>query len=440
MKTYFDNQIKIPATNQPRLVIIGGGFGGIKLAFGLKKKGFQVVLFDRNNYHTFQPLLYQVATAGLEPDSVAGPLRKQLEPDPDFFFRMAEVRRIDTKNKTIDTGIGELPYNYLVLALGSQTNYYGISSIIENSFPIKQVTHALDFRHHLLQNFEAAVNKENPEGLEKYLNIVIAGGGPTGVEIAGALGELKKSVLPKDYPEMDFSGMKIILVEGMDRLLGAMRKKSSERARKYLEKFGVKIRLNTLVSSFDGNYVGLSNGEYIVSRSLLWASGVKGNIIEGLPHKSIENNRIRVDEYNRVLGTKEVYAIGDIALMKTPDYPKGHPMVAPVAIQQARLLSRNLHKMQKENHLQNFRYTNKGVMATIGRNKAVVDLPGKISLGGVPAWTIWMFVHLISIYGLRNKLVVFINWAYNYFTYDKGTRLIIRRFTPKFVKEEKNKH
>lgn len=420
------------------MVIIGGGFAGIKLAFKLKGKGMQVVLFDRNNYHTFQPLLYQVATAGLEPDSVAGPIRKQLEPDPDFFFRMATVERIDVEAQKVHTEIGELGYDHLVIAAGSKTNYYGIQSVMSNAFPLKKIPDALDFRHHILQNFEKAVNHYNPEESSPYLNIVIAGGGPTGVEMAGALGELKKSVLPKDYPEMDFTAMKIMLVEGQERLLGAMHPKSSERALRYLQKFGVEVKLNTLVQSFDGQKVKLSSGEEIPTQSLLWTSGVKGNLMAGLPEEATEKGRIRVDASNRVEGTNNVYAIGDLALMKTSRYPTGHPMVAPVAIQQARLLGKNLVRQKKGQPIKPFRYLHKGTMATIGRNKAVVDLPGNITLGGLPAWITWMFVHLVSIYGLRNKVVVLINWVYNYFTYDKGTRLIIRKFKPAFLNGGKN--
>ena len=408
----------------------------MKLAFGLKGKNIQVVLFDRNNYHTFQPLLYQVATAGLEPDSVAGPIRKQLEPDPDFFFRMAKVETIDTQEKKVHTEIGELSYDWLVIAAGSKTNYYGNQMVMNNAFSLKKIPDALDFRHHILQNFEKAVNHYSRKHLAQYLNIVIAGGGPTGVEMAGALAELKKSVLPKDYPEMDFSDMKIILVEGQQRLLGSMHPKSSQRAQRYLEKFGVEVRLNTLVDSFDGEQVTLSDGEKIKSQSLLWASGVKGNLIPGLPREAIENNRILVDPYNRVKATQDVFAIGDLSLMKTRAYPHGHPMVAPVAIQQARLLGRNMIRYMKGKSMKPFTYLHKGTMATIGRNKAVVDLPGNITLGGLAAWIIWMFIHLVSIYGLRNKIVVLINWIYNYFTYDKGTRLIIRKFKPAFLRKK----
>jgi len=431
-----NHQINIPRSAKPRLIIIGGGFAGMKLAFRLKGKNMQVVLFDRNNYHTFQPLLYQVATAGLEPDSVAGPIRKQLEPDPDFFFRMAQVEKINTQDKKVHTEIGELSYDYLVIAAGSKTNFYGNQMVMNNAFALKKIPDALDFRHHILQNFEKAVNHDHQEHLPHYLNIVIAGGGPTGVEMAGALAELKKSVLPKDYPEMDFSGMKIILVEGQDRLLGAMHPKSSSRAKKYLEKFGVEVKLNTLVDSFDGNQVTLSDGEQIKSHSLLWASGVQGNLIPGLPEEAVQNSRILVDSRNRVKGTGEVFAIGDLAHMETRHYPGGHPMVAPVAIQQARVLGNNLIRHLEGKPMKPFKYRHKGTMATIGRNKAVVDLPGNITMGGLPAWVIWMFIHLVSIYGLRNKIVVLINWIYNYFTYDKGTRLIIRKFKPAFLNKK----
>ncbi len=426
------NKMRIPGTGNPRLVIIGGGFAGIKLAYLLRKENLQIVLFDRNNYHTFQPLLYQVATAGLEPDSIAGPLRKQLEPNLNIYFRMAKVQKINPTQKSIETEIGPLSYDYLVIASGSRTNYYGIESILNNTFPLKQIPHALDLRHHILQNFEAAVNTENNEKLKQYMNIVVAGGGPTGVELAGALGELKKSVLPNDYPELDISKMQIYLVEGQSRLLGSMRRKSSERALRYLKKFGVEVKLNTLVESFDGRYTKLSSGEHVETQTVIWTSGVKGNIINGLPEGSIENHRILVDEFNRVEGFNNAFAMGDVALMKTSKYPEGHPMLAPVAIQQAKNLAQNIKKELKGKNPKPFIYKEKGTMATIGRNKAVVDLPANLSFGGFFAWLIWMFVHLFSIYGLRNKIVVFGNWVYNYFTYDRGTRLIIRKFKPAF--------
>lgn len=426
------NKIPIPPSDLKRVVIIGGGFGGIKLAQKLNEKHFEVVLVDRHNYHTFQPLLYQVATAGLEPDSIAGPLRKQLEGKKHFFFRMAEVEHVDPSLKSIHTNIGVLDYDYLVIATGSKTNYFGNQSIKENAFPLKQIPQALDLRSHILQNFENAVIETNSENLERHMNVVIVGGGPTGVEVAGALGELKRNVLPKDYPELDLSKMKIILVEGQDKLLAAMSDKASNKSYKYVRKFDVDIRLECFVTDFDGEVATLSNGETIQTYTVIWAAGVMGNIVDGLGENAIDKSRIVVDEYNKVLGQEDIFAIGDVATMKSPEYPNGHAMMAPAAMQQGVLLAKNLIAIENNLPLKPFRFHDKGSMATVGRNKAVVDLPGNITFGGLLAWLTWMFIHLIQIIGLRNRLVIFSNWVWNYFTYDRGTRLIIRRFTPKF--------
>lgn len=423
------NSIPVPASDNPRLIIIGGGFAGIKLVKKLRKAPLQIVLFDRNNYHTFQPLLYQVATAGLEPDSIADPLRKQLEPVKNFYFRMAEVYSVNPAEKYIKTEIGEMSYDYLVIATGSKTNYFGNESIMANSFPLKQIPQALDLRSHILQNFEAATITTDHEQLESMMNIVIVGGGPTGVEVAGALGELKKNVLPADYPELDFNKMNIILLEGTGRLLSAMSDFSSDKALLYLKKFDVDVRLSTLVTSYDGVVAKLNNGEAIKTHTLIWAAGVQGNFPAGMSKSSVEKGRLLVDRFNQVIGHKDIYAIGDIALMKTEAYPHGHPMLAPVAIQQGERLAKNILNMLKAKPLKPFEYHDKGSMATVGRNKAVVDM-GKLSFGGLVAWMIWMFVHLISIIGFRNRLIVFSNWVWNYFTYDKGTRLIIRKFIP----------
>jgi NADH:ubiquinone reductase (H+-translocating) len=428
--------IPMAASSYPRLVILGGGFAGLNLALGLRGKPFQVVLFDRNNYHTFQPLLYQVATAGLEPDSIAGPLRQRLEPNRDFSFRMGEVRSIDTLSKTIHTEIGYLTYDYLVIALGSRTNYFGNASIMHNAFPLKQIPQALDLRSHILQNFEEAVITTDPALREALMNLVIVGGGPTGVEVAGALGELKRKVLPKDYDELDIEKMNIWLIEGMPRLLNGMSDFSGRKSLQYLKKFDVHVELNTLVTSYDGQVAHLNDGRAIPTRTLVWAAGVEGNVIDGLPDKCLMRGRIKVDSFNRVEGLRDVFAIGDIAVMATPQSPNGHPMLAPVAIQQARHLVKNLLKMQKKQSIKPFKYMDKGSMATIGRNKAVVDLPGNVHLGGFVAWSVWMFIHLMSIIGFRNRLVVLSNWVWNYFTYDRGTRLIIRRFTPKFKRQQ----
>lgn len=426
------HKIPIPSSDLTRIVIIGGGFGGIKLAQKLNKKHFEVVLIDRHNYHTFQPLLYQVATAGLEPDSIAGPLRKQLEGKPNFYFRMAEVEHVDPSIKNIYTNIGVLDYDYLVVATGSKTNFFGNKSIMENAFPLKQIPQALDLRSHILQNFENAVIETDPANLERHMNVVIVGGGPTGVEVAGALGELKKNVLPKDYPELDLDQMRIILVEGQDQLLSAMSTKASQKALSYVRKFGVDIRLECFVTDFDGEVATLSNGETIQTFTVIWAAGVMGNVIDGFKESSMERNRILVNEYNQIEGHEDVFAIGDVATMKTEAYPNGHAMMAPAAMQQGVLLAKNLVAIKNGLPLKPFVFLDKGSMATVGRNKAVVDFPGNTTYGGLLAWLTWMFVHLVQIIGLRNRLVIFSNWVWNYFTYDRGTRLIIRRFTPKF--------
>ncbi|MEQ8925656.1 MAG: NAD(P)/FAD-dependent oxidoreductase [Fulvivirga sp.] len=426
--------VRIPKSDNPRIVIIGGGFAGIKLVKKLKNLPVQIVLFDRNNYHTFQPLLYQVATAGLEPDSIADPLRKQLEPVKNFFFRMAEVYSVDSSTNSIQTEIGELSYDYLVIATGSKTNYFGNESIMDHAFPLKQIPQALDLRSHILQNFESATISDDEKEKTSRMNIAIVGGGPTGVEVAGALGELKKSILPKDYPELDFKNMNITLLEGTSRLLNGMSESASNRAIKYLKKFDVHVKLNTLVTTYDGHKAHLDNGETIETHTLIWAAGVQGNYPAGLPEESIYKSRLKVDRTNKLIGTENIYAIGDIATMTTDEYPSGHPMLAQVAIQQGRLLAENFKRLLQGKEPKPFEYNDKGSMATIGRNKAVADLPGNIRLGGLIAWLLWMFVHLISIIGFRNKIIVFSNWVWNYFTYDKGTRLIIRRFVPKKLK------
>ena len=424
-----DIDIQIPRIDKPRLVIIGGGFAGINMLKHLDKKKFQIVVLDRHNYHTFQPLLYQVATAGLEPGSIAGPLRHILEENTEVYFRMAKVTRINPEKNTVTTPIGDLKYDYLIIANGSRTNYFGKDEKFKESLPLKQIPQALNLRSHVLQNFEKAVNTLESLELKSLMNIVIVGGGPTGVEVAGALSELRNHVLPKDYPELNFRQMHIYLVEGTDRLLNGMSDKSGRMALKYLKDFEVNVLLNTMVSSYDGKTVELSNGEIIASQTLVWAAGVTGNVIPGLPQETIEQNRILVDEYNKVKGQETIYALGDIAKMVTEDFPKGHPMLAPVAIQQGELMAKNFNRMVKKQPLKPFNYFDKGTMATVGRNRAVVDMPNGWSFGGFMAWLTWMFIHLLYLIGFRNKWVVLNNWIWNYFTYDRGIRLIIRPFS-----------
>lgn len=421
-------KLDIPSTEYPRIVIIGGGFAGLKLAKSLKNVKAQVVMLDRNNFHTFQPLLYQVATAGLEPDSIAGPLRKSFEGHFNYIFRMVKVTDVDFEKKEVVTKVGSLSYDYLVIANGAVTNYFGQEGLRQKVLPLKRVVHALDLRSHILQIFEQAELTKDKEVLSTLMNLVVVGGGPTGVEVAGALAELKTQILPKDYPDLDFDQMKIFLIEGSGRLLNGMSDKSGKNSKEYLQKLGVDVRLNTIVKGYDDNKVNLGD-EVIDSETVIWAAGVRGRILGGIDVKSVERSRILVDNFNRVEGYDDVFAIGDVALMKTDDYPNGHPMVAPVAMQQGKHLAKNFKQLLDERELKPFKYFDKGSMATIGRNKAVVDMPGGMHVKGFMAWLIWMFVHIMYLIGFRNKLITLNNWVWSYLTYDKGTRLIIRTFS-----------
>lgn len=414
----------IPRNEKKRVVIIGGGFAGIELVRGLRGKGFQVVLIDKNNYHTFQPLLYQVATGGLEPDSIAYPLRKIFRGYKDFYFRMADLQRIDAEESRIHTDIGDLEYDYLVIAAGSVNNFFGIESIAQNAMPMKSVTDALDLRSLILQNIERSLTPS--EDRQKYLNFVIAGGGPTGVETAGALSELKRHVLPCDYPELNFKEARIILIEAGTRLLAGMSEQASRNAKLSLEKMGVEVMLHMAVSDYDGEHVALADGKTIPTVTFIWSAGVRGADVSGLKESSVgRGNRINVDRFNRVMDMEHIFAVGDIALMKEDAYPNGHPMVAQVAIQQAKLLSKNLPAMERGTTLKPFRYRNYGSLATIGRNRAVADF-ALVRFRGIIAWMLWLLVHLMTLVGFRNRLVVFINWMWNYFSYDRAIRLIIR--------------
>jgi NADH:ubiquinone reductase (H+-translocating) len=421
---------QLPDIGKPRIVVIGGGFAGIQLVKNLRMQDVQVVMLDRHNYHTFQPLLYQVATAGLEPDSIAGPLRKIFDDEKNFFFRMATVASISPDENMVNTDIGRIHYDYLVISTGTKTNYFGNKSIEELAFPLKQVPQALNLRSHFLQNFERAVTSDNEEEVDRLTNFVIVGGGPTGVELAGALGELKAHVLPRDYPELDFdTHMHIHLIEGMERLLPSMSEKAGHRAQKDLEeRFKVSVKLKTIVEDFDGYHVKLNNGEIINSETLIWAAGVSGITLPGLDKAKIDRSRYVVDQFNRVSGYENVFAIGDVAKMATTEFPQGHPQVATVAMQQGKVLGKNLSRLLRGSSMKPFSYTEKGYMATIGRNRAVADLPGKIRFGGFFAWIIWMFIHLLYLVSFRQKLITLGNWIWNYFTYDRGTRLIIRPF------------
>jgi len=411
--------------------VIGAGFAGLRLVRSLVKRNFQVVLIDRNNYHQFQPLYYQVATSGLEPSSIAFPLRKLFQGIPDFHFRMAELERVDVENNQIQTSIGTLGYDILVLALGAVTNYFGNKEIEANSLAMKSVSQAIQLRNILLENYEEALNLPVEADQEGIMNIVVVGGGPTGVELAGSIADMKKFVFPSDYPELDFTRMKIFILEAADRLLAPMSDFASKRATSYLIKMGVTVKTGAAVEGYDGATITLNTGEKIASRTVLWAAGVKVPDIPGLENASRgRGGRIVVDRFNRLSPHKNIYVIGDQAIMTEDAFPQGHPQVAQPAIQQARLLAHNLLRSKKNLEMVPFTYHDKGSMATVGRNKAVVDI-GHLHIGGFIAWLIWILVHLMAIVGTKNRFFIFINWAWNYLTYDQSLRLIIRSAAPR---------
>jgi NADH dehydrogenase len=406
-------------------VIVGGGFGGLKLALKLLKYDLQIVLIDRNNYHLFQPLLYQVAMAGLEPSAISFPLRKVLQ-NTKIHFRMAELESVDPDSNEISTDIGSLRYDYLFLATGAKTNFFGNEAIEKNSMQMKSAPDALFIRNRILKNFEKALNKDKKEDISAYLNVAIIGGGPTGVELAGAVAEMKKYVLPKDYPELDMSNMKIMLFEASPRILAAMSTEASLTALNYLEKLGVEVRTNTAVSNYDDRILTLANNESVRVKNVIWAAGVTSGRLEGISPQSYgRNNRLLVNRFNQVEGYSNIFALGDNSLMIEEAYPSGHPQVAQVAMQQANLLSDNIGRMQKNWPLKQFHYRDKGSLATVGRHLAVADLPfGKFK--GYIAWLLWSIVHLLSIVGVKNKIFILLDWTWKYITYDQALRLLIK--------------
>ena len=417
---------------QKRVVIAGAGFAGLKLAKSLSSKYFQVILLDRNNYHQFQPLLYQVATCGLEPSSISFPLRKIFQRKKNVFIRIAEVTGVEHEKQIIKTNIGEIKYDYLVLAYGATTNFFNNQQLQKNAFSMKSVSEALLLRNTLLQNYEMALVAKTDEERKALLNVVIVGGGPTGVELAGAVAEMKMKILPKDYSELNFRQMNIYLLEAAPRLLGGMSAGLGKTVEKYLTELGIEVKLNAAVKDYDGENVLLSDGSILKSNCLIWAAGVKGAVLPGIPATSFTaNERLIVNEYNAVASIKNIFAIGDIAFMQSVLFLKGHPQVAPVAIQQAKLLALNLGNISLNKKVLAFKYKDKGSMATVGRNKAVAEA-GKIKLKGFTAWFAWMMVHLMSIIGTKNRLFILINWVWQYFTYDPSLRLIIKPAEIKF--------
>jgi len=416
----------------PLVVIVGGGFGGLEVAKALANEPVEVLMLDKHNYHTFQPLLYQVATGSLEAGSIAFSLRKNFDDQKNFRFRVAEVTRVNPEKNTIDSSIGEIKYDYLVIATGSTTNFFGNNDIEHHAMPMKSVPEALNLRYMILQHLEEAVLKNTPDEREPYLNFVLVGAGPTGVELAGALAELRNNILTKDYPELKKEEMKVYLADFMPTVLGAMSEEASAAAKDFLTKMGVEVMLNAKVENYDGEVITFEGGKSIRSKNVIWSAGVMGNVFEGIDKDIIQRgNRIKTDSICRVEGFTNVFAIGDVAAMITNDTPKGHPGVAQVAIQMGKTTGKNILRMIKGETTEPFKYFDKGSLATVGRNKAVADL-GKLKFQGFFAWLIWMFVHLISLLGFRNKAIVFVSWIGNYFTYNGGSRLIIR----KFVKED----
>jgi len=416
----------IPETTKKRVVVVGGGFAGLKFIQKSLCAHYQLVLLDKNNYHQFQPLLYQVATAGLEPSAISFPLRKVLQKEENIHYRLAEVRQIFPEEQEISTSIGFLKYDFLILATGADTNFFGQTNIELNALPMKSASDAILIRNTILENFEKALLQTSPAEMEKYLNIALVGGGPTGVELAGALAEMKKYIFPKDYPEIDLDKMRIVLYEGSPNLLAALSGYSSKLSRQYLEKMGVEVHTSMRVTGYDGTTATLSDGTSFETKTLIWAAGIKPNVLNGLPNESLgRGGRVLVDRENRVKGFNNIFALGDLCLMETPKYPNGHPQVAQTAIQQAGLLAKNLKRLATGQPMQPFEYINKGSLATVGRNRAVADLPG-FKLRGFVAWILWSFVHLFTIMGVKNRTFVFLNWSWNYFTYDQSLRLLIK--------------
>ncbi len=428
-KFVYMSSMNIPQSSLPRIVIVGGGFGGIALAKKLSKKEIQVVLLDKHNYHTFQPLLYQVSTGGLEPDSIAYPIRKVLQGYPNFYFRLAEVLQVDTENRRLTTNIGDIGFDYLVIATGSKTNFFGNKNIEEKGMAMKTIPQSLNLRSLILQNFEQALLTDDLHERDALMNFVIVGGGPTGVELAGALAEIKKGILPKDYPDLDTRRAQINLVQGSDRILPAMSEIASSKAERFLEKLGVHVWKDIRVMDYDGKHVTTDGDISFESATLVWAAGVQAVCLDGLNAKEIlcRGNRLKVNQFNQVDGFKEIFAVGDVAQMETEVFPHGHPMMAQPAIQQGENLGENLIRLIEDKPLKPFKYHDKGSMATVGRNKAVCDLP-RFKFQGVFAWFVWMFVHLYFLIGFRNRVVVFINWVYNYIRFDREARLIIRPY------------
>lgn len=430
----------VPKNEKKRVVIVGGGFGGLQLANRLKGANYQVVLIDKNNYHQFPPLIYQIASSGIEPSSISFPFRKLFHHRKDFYYRMATVRSIFPEQKVVQTSIGKVQYDYLVLAAGTTTNFFGNKSIEEEAIPMKNVSEAMGLRNAILDNFERAVTCASVQEKQELLNIVVVGGGPSGVEVAGALAEMKKYVFPKDYPDMNSSLLQIYLIEAGDRLLGAMSKENSQHVEQYLREMGVNVFVNKMVSGYEDHKVLLADGSSIATRTFIWVSGVAAQPIDNIGREHLgRGGRIKVDAFNRVEGLQDVFAIGDQCIMSGDEnYPNGHPQLAQAAIQQGKNLAKNLKRLSKEKELKPFKYKNLGAMATVGRNKAIAEF-SHLRFHGFIAWFLWLVVHLRSILGVRNRIVVLFNWIWNYLSYSQSLRMIVYAKKAKEVREREQR-
>jgi NADH dehydrogenase len=418
--------MNIPNTSLKRIVIIGGGFAGINFVKSLPENQYQVVMIDKHNYHTFQPLLYQVATGGLEAGSIAYPLRKLMQDKNHFYFRMAQVTEVLTDQQTISTDIGPLNYDFLIIATGSKTNFFGNKDIERYAISMKTIPNALSIRSLIIENFEHALLTNDLQEKKSLMNFVLVGAGPTGVELAGALAEMKKAILPKDYPDLDISLMEINLIQSGDKILNTMSEKSSEASEKFLINLGVNILKNTRVLNYDGRLVQTNTNLEIESQTVIWTAGVEAASLKGLNSNDYQpkTNRILTNSFLKVHGYENVFALGDVAAICNEEFPQGLPMVAQPAIQQGKYLANYFENLIDNKIQKPFIYKDKGSMATIGRNKAVVDINNK-HFNGVFAWFLWLFVHLMAIIGFKNKAEILVNWIHNYIKFDRESRLII---------------
>jgi NADH:ubiquinone reductase (H+-translocating) len=418
--------LNIPDPGYKRVVIVGGGFGGLTLAQKLANTPYQVILIDRNNYHQFQPLFYQVAMAGLEPSSIVFPFRKVFQKANNIFFRVAEMQEVFPSEKYIMTDKGRMKYDYLVISVGAETNYYGNEKVMNNAIPMKSVSEALYLRNAVLEDYEKALLTNDEAERQALMDIVVVGGGPTGVEVAGALAEMKKEIMPKEYKELNYKDIDIHLIHGGEILLKGMSEQAGKSAERYLREMDIKIKLDVNVTDYDGETVTMNDGTTLRSRKVIWAAGIVGSPVKGLPNEAfVRGKRLKVNRLNYIDGLSDIFALGDIAYMEEEKFPSGHPQVAQVAIQMGKNIAHNLIALSKNKPTKEFRYSDLGSMATVGRHKAVVDLPFW-RFQGFFAWFVWLFIHLFAIIGLKNKLFIFINWVWSYVTYDQALRLIIR--------------